>query len=673
MRDKPVEPAAFWRGGIMSDNRDVGVSPSETVSGAPENAHGPDRLVVDSLRRGRSEPYSRRRVVETFEKECGLDHVVADAFTNAVEAALAEREQPRITSSELRSLMVAELRARGFGTARRNLQVHGLSRRRLEEYARINSSASMPVDFERAAAGDVLHSYALDVVYSPEVAEAHLDGIIHIEGLRAPSRNIAGIYAIEPVKKFGIGYAPPARDARELGVHVAAFLSNMAEKYSDSIGQAFLNVLFAPFVAGMDYSGMRREAEALVFNVSRTDLARRGKVVLDLHVGIPHCLRDVTALGPNGMPTGKTYSDYSSESREFAWVLLDVLRDAFKAGDPALPKAVLHLSASGFSNPAEHDFVRFACTVAAQVGLPEFRFDRTGVSFLPCGSVDGSAPLDLERFRMTVAGIVVINLPQAAYRAGGNIEKFWFELDRAADIASHAHVEKLATMQAETFSGAGKISREFAVAVTGLNECVLHLTGSELHEAEDAHAAGLRILAFLDIKCRDLSKKSGLRFKLAEGSTDATRRFAEIDHKRFSEAARYVRGDKTRGVFFYTSGAGLRADAPVDVLRRIRVESTFHRVLPMCTVVALSEEETGTAIDGVFRVLEKTFKRTEALHLAIRTDASVCRTCGGFYPAIGTCTTCGADPGRKTKGVRKDKQTGKPKMYQPSLFPEPRE
>ena len=56
----------------MSDNRDVGVSPSETVSGTPENVHGPDRLVVDSLRRGRSEPYSRRRVVETFEKECGL-------------------------------------------------------------------------------------------------------------------------------------------------------------------------------------------------------------------------------------------------------------------------------------------------------------------------------------------------------------------------------------------------------------------------------------------------------------------------------------------------------------------------------------------------------------------------------------------------------------------------
>jgi len=395
--------------------------------------------------------------------------------------------------------------------------------------------------------------------------------------------------------------------------------------------------------------------------------------VLDLHTGIPNCLRDVAALGPNGLPTGKTYSDYSSESREFAWVLLDVLRDAVKAGDPAAPNAVLHLGASGFSNPAEHDFVRFACTVAAQVGLPEFRFDRIEISFLPCGRVSGMDSLDVERFRSTIAGSVVINLPQAAYRAGGNIEKFWFELDRAADLASHAHVEKLANMPAETIPVSGKISREFAVAVTGLNECVLHLTGNELHEADDAHAAGLRILAFLEIKCRDLSQKSGLRFIMTEGSIDATRRFAEIDHRRFSEAARYVRGSKERGVLFYTFGARLRADAPLDVLRRIRLESAFHRVLPMRTVVALSEEETGTAIDGVFRVLEKTFKRTDARHIALRADASICRTCGAFYPAAGACKLCGAKAGRKTVAKRKEKRNGKPKLYQPSLFPEPHE
>jgi ribonucleoside-triphosphate reductase len=222
-------------------------------------------------------------------------------------------------------------------------------------------------------------------------------------------------------------------------------------------------------------------------------------------------------------------------------------------------------------------------------------------------------------------------------------------------------------------NGANSTLPEFVVGVTGLNECIERLTGQELHESEDAHAAALRVLAFLEIKCRDMSDKFGMRFTLREGSSEAAERLAKIDHTRFPEASKYIRGNEETKAYFYTCGANLRADAPVEILKRILLESAFHRVIAGRTEIALDGDDTDVSAESIMKVVERTYYRTDSAHLALRGDVSVCAVCGGFRVAAEECVRCGAK-NRSANACRGEKKrASKVKIVQPYLFPELRD
>ncbi|MHC4661555.1 MAG: anaerobic ribonucleoside-triphosphate reductase [Planctomycetota bacterium] len=611
--------------------------------------------------------------METLENDCGLGAEQAEQIARDIEASISAPETLRITTGEIRSIVAGILRSGEYSGAAKSLGVYGPALPGLDLLFRTHAHSGKPYLLENALVSDVFRSYSLGSLHSSEVSQAHLDGVLYIEGLDYPARYIAGCYAIDSIKKYGIGHAAPARDAREFIAHIAAFLNYVGTRYVDSVCLAFLNPLFAPVVAGMEYSEMRREAEAFLFAVSRVELARRGSVVLDLHTGVPNCLRDVAALGAGGVPTGKTYGDYCSASREFAWVMLDVMRDIIREGKTSVPTCVLHVSSASFANPAENDLLRFACSTAAEAGVPDFHFDRAMIKFVPCGEVKDSSAPDLERLRATVAGSVSLNLPQAAYRAAGNVEDFWFELDSATELAARAEIERVNFLRTAAPNGANSVSPEYVIGITGLNECIERLTGQELHESEDAHAAALRVLAFLEIKCRDMGDKFGMRFILREGSSEAAERFAKIDHARFPEASKHIRGNEETDAYFYTRGANLRADAPVEILKRVLLESAFHRVISGRTEIALDGDDTDVSAESIMKVVERTYYRTDSAHLALRGDVSVCKVCGGFRVAAEECIRCGAKDSNAGAPQEKKADSRKVKIVQPYLFPELRD
>ena len=112
---------------------------------------------------------------------------------------------------------------------------------------------------------------------------------------------------------------------------------------------------------------------------------------------------------------------------------------------------------------------------------------------------------------------VTINLPQAAYRArrdsagGGeryNRDQLYKEIEKAMDMAMKAHLEKkkfigeLMRDPSMPMWEMGKIAQDgrpyidldkatYIIGIIGLNECVQHLTGKELHEDKEAYRLGL--------------------------------------------------------------------------------------------------------------------------------------------------------------------------------------
>ncbi len=139
-------------------------------------------------------PWSKARIVAALVKEADLEVSVAEAVAGAVEEKVFRSGLRRISTALVRELVDNELFERGYaaklkrqapiGFPKYNLQQVIFSVDAKEPY----SFAKDPQDTESVVARSVLRQYALEEIYSSEVAEAARDRRIHLHRVGEPLR-----------------------------------------------------------------------------------------------------------------------------------------------------------------------------------------------------------------------------------------------------------------------------------------------------------------------------------------------------------------------------------------------------------------------------------------------------------------------------------------------------
>jgi len=123
----------------------------------------------------------------------------------------------------------------------------------------------------------------------------------------------------------------------------------------------------------------------------------------------------------------------------------------------------------------------------------------------------------------------------------------------------------------------------FVVGVLGLNECVLRITGSQLHENPDAADLGESILRHLRNQCDQWSEGLGTKVSLEPtGNSQVAAQFAASDFDVFNTRPSHLGGTKApQEVPGYTLGAATAEAAPLSPIERVRLESRifnhFHQ------------------------------------------------------------------------------------------------
>jgi ribonucleoside-triphosphate reductase len=220
---------------------------------------------------------------------------------------------------------------------------------------------------------------------------------------------------------------------------------------------------------------------------------------------------------------------------------------------------------------------------------------------------------------------VTINLPRAAYRGGR--DGIADELGRIMPIVAAAHAQKYRLITRILEQGeAGPLAliarrREGAcihevehavlhVGVIGLNECVRHCTGHQLHESEAAVAFGEEILESLRAQCDAWGEQAGLTF-VATATTDMAvgKRLAGIDANHFATHTMAViePGDLD---IQYTPGAETTAAAAITPGERVRCESGMHTRLHARPAVRIAIPDTDTSLESIAAFLLKTYRQT---------------------------------------------------------------
>ena len=629
--------------------------------------------------------WDRAKIAQALQKEAGLEAQASHKIAAAVEEKIISSGIAHISTNLIRELVDNELFVRGYGKTLSKQAMIGLPTYDLEtlvfsksqENANINSNN--PEAINLAIAETILKQYALNKIFSSDVAEAHMKGELHLHDLGYPTRVYCSSHSLEYLKKYGLHIAnldtqsDPAKHARTLTGHLNTFLASMQAYYAGALGVGYVNIMYAPFFEGISDHEMKQEAQHLIFSASQNAFSRGGQSLFidhNIHTGIPGYLKKIPAIGPGGKYTGKTYGDYEELAQRFAKAMLSVWQAGDKDGKPfAFPKCDFHISEDTFKDPKQRELLEYACQIASENGSTYFVFDRDEVTLSACCRLrtqikDNYMIEHPESMRFCGFQNITINLPQAAYRAGrGNIEGLYKEIDRCMDICVKAHLQKkefISKLMSQphlpmwevgktALDGRPYIDLEkvtYIIGLLGLNECVQHLTGKQLHEDDEVFKLGLKIISFMYLKAKKSEKEYNLKFSLEESPAEsAARRLAKVDLRQFpEEALNVVKGDVENDMFYYTNSIHFAANAPIDLVTRIQKQSKFHSLIESGAIIHAFVGEKLPSKESIMKLVEKTYYQTQAAQLTISPEFTMCNSCRKIISGLHeSCRACGSD------------------------------
>jgi anaerobic ribonucleoside-triphosphate reductase len=710
-------------------------------------------LLVESTSDNITRPWDKREIVRQISEETDLSIDTAVSVAKEVENLVISGSIKTLNTTLIRELVNNVLSDRGYRQQLQDLSIYRIPKKFVEQlmYAKGDENSNIvnnnPEAVNLGISELILKQWGLDTIFSPEVKRAHDTGAIHLHDLGYPHRVYCSSHSVEYIKKYGLQglsnlntESSPARSASVLTGHLNTFLASMQANYAGALGIAYINILYAPYLRGLNRSQIKQVAQEMIFNGSQNAFSRGGQTLFldfNIHTGVPSYMMDVPAIGPGGHymlereqsiveleevltdeldsegnrlmnliftdDEGRehlvlrevsdhekgivydqevsektaargwrvvTYGDYIKESREFASALLEVWKEGDRNGRIfEFPKCDFHISEETFSDPAQYKIYLEACELASKNGSTYFIFDRDEVTLSACCRLrttiqDNRMLKHPESMRFCGFQNVTVNIPQAAYRAARegrkDINGLFEQIDAAMDLAVQAHLEKkskISHMMSEPGRPLYQIGKTacdgrpyveldkstYIIGLIGVNDTVKFLTGSELHEHEQAMEMGLRIVAHMYLKTKKLAAKHKLKFSLEESPAEsAARRLAKTDLIYFpQEAGGTIKGDEQTA--YYTNSIHLSADAPVSLVERIRQQSKFHSLIESGAITHAFVGEQQPSTESISRLIREVFYRTQSAQVTISPEFTFCNSCNHSFRGLHEyCERCGS-------------------------------
>lgn len=291
-------------------------NPAKSSSGKPVDLTDASLLLVESVAKGSTMPWDRKELIETLMHHTDLKEEVAQNIAKTVENQIIASNISSVDSTLIRELLNNELSLRGYRHQLHDLSVYGVSRQFVDRlmYAKSLENSNIvnnnPEAVQLGIAELVLKQWALDTIFSADLKTAHNTGAIHLHDLGYPHRVYCSSHSVEYVKKYGLkglnnlnNESAPAHSAHVLTTHLHTFVASMQANYAGALGLAYINIMYAPYLRGMDAAEILQVAQGLIFGGAQNAFSRGGQTIFldfNIHTGVPGYLKSVPAVGPCG-------------------------------------------------------------------------------------------------------------------------------------------------------------------------------------------------------------------------------------------------------------------------------------------------------------------------------------------------------------------------------------
>ncbi len=629
--------------------------------------------------------WDRSRIVDALIRETLIDRDTAQEISKEVEQMIRRSGIEMITAPLIRELVNARLIEKGLEGPRKmhtrlGMPIYDVDSLILHPNKENANVPHGPEATNLTLAETIKKEYALLSVFSQEVADAHMNGDIHLHDLGFVDRPYCSGQSLEYIKKFGLdlphslSMAKPAKHAEVLLAHLVKFAAALQSHFAGAIGWDAINIFFAPYIEGMSDNDVKQLAQMLIFEFSQQAVARGGQAIftdINIYWEIPKHFVNVPAIGPNGKFTGKTYGEYEKEAQRFAWKLFEVYKEGDGAGRPFFfPKPIVHITEKFFHTDGHMDFLYLISDVASDKGNTYYVFDRGETAKISecCRLSFKLEEADLldakEPWRMRYCALqnVSLNLPRLAYMAKNDDTKLMNLITDRFILAVKAHKEKrvfmekllslgengplaLLTMNRDGMPYLRFNHASHLIGMVGLNEMVQIHTGEEMHSSKRALKFGLKVIAHMKILTDKMRRQENMKIVLEQTPAESTSyRFARLDLRYFSpHAGRVMKGDIASGEVYYTNSTHLNVKHAMNPIERVTTEGLFHPLIEAGSISHVWLGEAQPSKEAIADFVIKTFKHTTNDQIAFSPEFTTCNKCHRTARGLAdACSYCGS-------------------------------
>lgn len=614
--------------------------------------------------------WNRQRIVDALLRETFLDRGTAEKISRDIEVTIQAGKVKTITGPLIREMVNAKLLEMGLEEARRmhtrlGVPLYDVDQLLVQHNKENANVPHGPEATNLTLAEGIKKEYALLQVFTPDVADAHLSGDLHLHDLGFIDRPYCSGQSLEYIKKFGLNLphalsmAKPAKHAEVLLAHMVKFAASLQSHFAGAIGWDAINLFYAPYLEELDDNGVKQLAQMMIYEFSQQAVARGGQAIfsdVNIYWEVPKHFVDVPAIGPGGVYTGKTYGEYEKQAQRFAWALFEVYKEGDAAGRPFFfPKPLVHITEKFFKTEGHMDFLHHICEVASVKGNTYFVFDRGDTAKISecCRLSFKLEASDLEdakqpwKMRYSALQNITINLPRLAFKAKGDDSVLFQLLTEKLQLAAKAHGQKKKFIERLMSLGKGgplsllamdldgepylKLHKcSYLIGMVGLNELIRVHLGEELHDSEESIKFGLKVIAHMNIVCNKLAESLDMKFVLEQTPAESTAfRFAKLDLAHFNEEAeKVVQGNREKGEVYYSNSTLFNVGANMSPIARVEKEGLFHPLIEAGSITHIWLGEAQPDKEALATFVINVFKYTQNDQIAFSPEFTACLECG---------------------------------------------
>jgi len=613
------------------------------------------------------EEFDANKIAGSLIKEANMPVELAQKVAKDTEKRLLKSKTKYLSAPLVREVVNAILIEKGLEEYRHKLTRLGLPVHDVAVLVETKSRRSQgSASVYETAGKTVLKEYTLLNVLPRDIADAHLAGSLHINGLNSWILKPNEIFHdlrfflqkglnLEKVDASQPSYPPPRNFESALSAVLNVLLHSVK-----GVGQMqifdYFNIFLAPFVKDMKTQEVKEALRLFALTINQ-----HVNVSLGLELVTPDFLAEKSAFGPSGKLLD-TYGNYSEESQLLALLLLEIFAEESARKPLFNPKVVIKIRPETFKDEKAKTMLLEAHCLASEKGIPYFanllgkKRERCVFSASGCRlKADLKGDWEIDTLRTSNIGYITVNLPRITCECGRDRTRFFEILRERLEMAARALEIKYRTLKRhgrgllpflmQSVNGDQYLRLENSsclINLVGLKEAVEGFYGVDIHEDGKALELAEKIMYSISDFTRKIGKRRRKRLLPAVlPSVDAGERLAQLDIERYGIAK--VRFSGTREKPFYSTATRLTLHDGKVPPESLKLEQKMHGLCAGGNLLIIELGEGEHKPEELLPITKQVVEEYNIEFFTYSRNLTHCANCKkSWFGPLQKCPSCGA-------------------------------